>query len=84
MIYNPLRSFTASGKNHPTQTARYARLTAQSAGLTLYEVGFLDESGHPLPIAGVSQSGQTADSSSSAALTGRLPSSERSREKISS
>ena len=53
--------------SHPMQTARYARITAQSAGLILYEVAFLDEAGHPLPIAGVSQSGQTARSDSSAA-----------------
>jgi dolichyl-phosphate-mannose--protein O-mannosyl transferase len=49
------------------QTARYARITAQSAGLVLYEVGFLDEEGHTLPIAGVSQSGQADQSSTSAA-----------------
>jgi hypothetical protein len=57
----------ASEDSHPTQTARYARITARSAGLILYEVAFLDDSGQPLPIAGVSQSGQTEQSESSAA-----------------
>ena len=59
----------ATGENpYPMQTARYVRITAQSAGLTLFEVGFLDDEGNVLPIQGVSQAGQTADSASSAAL----------------
>lgn len=57
----------AGEDSHPRQTARYARITAQSAGLVLYEVAFLDAEGRPLPIAGVSQSGQTEQSESSAA-----------------
>ena len=64
----PQWTLATADEAHPMQTARYARLTAQSAGLILYEVGFLDEAGNALPIAGVSQTGQTADSASSAAL----------------
>ena len=56
-----------SADSGPLQTSRYVRLTAQAAGLTLYEVGFLSD-GAPLPIAGVTQMGQTAESTSSAAL----------------
>ena len=52
---------------NPRQTARYVRLTANAAGLILYEVGFLDGEDRPLPVAGVSQSGQTQASASSAA-----------------
>lgn len=61
-------TYASTDDANPRQTARYARLTAESAGLILYEVGFLDESGAPLPVAGVSQTGQTAESDSSAAL----------------
>ena len=57
----------AGEDSHPRQTARYARITAQSAGLVLYEVAVLDAEGRPLPIAGVSQSSQTEQSESSAA-----------------
>ncbi len=60
--------YSGGGDSHPRQTARYARITAQSAGLILYEVAFLDEAGAPLPIAGVSQSGQREDYATSAAL----------------
>ncbi|MBQ9039287.1 MAG: phospholipid carrier-dependent glycosyltransferase [Clostridia bacterium] len=63
----PLWTYSDGEDSHPMQTARYARITAQSAGLILYEVGFLDGEGHPLPIAGVSQSGQTDQSNTSAA-----------------
>ncbi|MBR1822410.1 MAG: phospholipid carrier-dependent glycosyltransferase [Clostridia bacterium] len=61
-------TYAGGGDSDPMQTARFVRLTAESAGLTLSEVGFLDAEGNVLPIAGVSQSGQTADSASSAAL----------------
>ena len=61
-------TYAGGGVTDPMQTARYVRLTAQSAGLILYEVGFLDETGSALPIVGVDQFGQTADSTSSAAL----------------
>ena len=64
----PRWNYASSKDSHPMQTSRYVRLTAQSAGLLLYEVAFLDGEGRPLPIAGVSQSGQTAQSDSSAAL----------------
>ena len=57
----------AGGSGKPMQTARYARITARSAGLVLYEVGFLDEAGAPLPIAGVTQSGQADGSEGDAA-----------------
>ena len=60
--------YSGGGDGKPMQTARYARITAQSAGLILYEVAFLDDEGAPLPIAGVSQSGQRDDSATSAAL----------------
>ncbi len=52
-------TYAGGGDNHPMQTARYVRLTAQSAGLVLYEVGFLSEDGNAMPIEGVTQSGQT-------------------------
>ena len=42
------------------QRARYIRLTAERAGLTLFEVGFLDENGQVLPIASVYSVGGSA------------------------
>ena len=63
----PLWTWSGGEDSHPMQTARYARITAQSAGLILYEVAFLDDEGRPLPIAGVTQTGQTDASDSSAA-----------------
>ena len=60
-------TYATGGEAYPFQTARYVRLTARSAGLTLFEVGFLDAEGHALPIESVNQSGQTASSESSAA-----------------
>ena len=45
----------------PMQTARYVKITAESAGLNLWEVGFLDENGEVYPIAGIEQSGQLAE-----------------------
>ncbi len=59
--------YPSAGDPYPRQTARYVRLTADAAGLILYEVGFLDGEDRPLPVAGVSQSGQTQASDSSAA-----------------
>ena len=50
----------------PMQTARYVRIEAQSAGLTLLEFGFLDANGNPLPVRAVEQSGQTEASDSDA------------------
>ncbi len=61
-------TYAGGGENYPMQTARYVRITAESAGLTLYEVAFLDEDGAPLPVSGVSQSGQNPESATSAAL----------------
>ena len=63
----PLWTWSGGEDSHPKQTARFARITAQSAGLILYEVAFLDDEGRPLPIAGVTQTGQTEASDSSAA-----------------
>ncbi len=59
-------TYPTAANGDPMQTARYARITAQSAGLILYEVGFLDGDGNVLPVAGVTQSGQTEASESSA------------------
>ena len=61
-------TYAGAGVTDPMQTARYVRLTAQSAGLILYEVGFLDENGNALPIAGVEQSGQREGADSAALL----------------
>lgn len=61
-------TYVSSENADPMQTARYVRLTAQSAGLILYEVGFLDASGEALPIAGVEQYGQTENAVSAALL----------------
>ena len=64
----PVRLNTANmAEANPRQTARYVRITAESAGLNLFEVAFLDEEGVPFPIAGVEQLGQTAQSDSDAA-----------------
>ena len=42
----------------PMQTARYFRITAESAGLTLSEFGFWDENGELLPVSISERSGQ--------------------------
>ena len=60
--------YANSGDSYPMQTARYVRVTAESAGLVLYEVAFLDADGSALPIRGVDQSGQAAEGATSAAL----------------
>ena len=49
--------FDALEKGHPTQTARFVRITAESAGLILNEVAFLDAEGKPYPISSVYASG---------------------------
>ena len=61
-------TYATSEQPHPMQTARYVRITADSAGLVLSEVGFLDAEGHALPIQGIAQEGQTADAASAALL----------------
>jgi len=61
-------TYATAGSSDPMQTARYVRLEAQSAGLILYEVGFLDGDGGVLPVAGVEQSGQTLSADSAALL----------------
>ena len=53
------------GESYPFQTARYVRITAAAPGLKLSEVGFLDEDGHPYPIASVEQFGDFAVSDAS-------------------
>ena len=60
--------YAGDGESYPMQTARYVRITADSAGLTLSEVGFLDADGHALPIQGITQEGQTEDATSAALL----------------
>ena len=35
-------TYATYGENHPTQTSRFLRITAQNAGLILNEVGFID------------------------------------------
>ena len=63
----PIKLNTATSANQdPMQTARFVRLTANSAGLNLWEVGFIDENGKPWPIADVWQENQTAESDSDA------------------
>ena len=63
----PARLTLATGADpEPMQTARYVRITARSAGLELLEFGFLDEDGKPWPVAGVTQSGQTEEQTTSA------------------
>lgn len=49
--------FDALEDDHPTQTARFVRVTAESAGLILNEVAFLDADGAPYPISSVYASG---------------------------
>ena len=64
----PQTVYAAGSDSHPFQNARYVRITAESAGLTLFETAFLDENSRPLPIAGVSQTGQTEDAGNAALL----------------
>ena len=45
----------------PMQSARYFRITAESAGLTLSEFGFWDENGNLLPVSIASRSGEYAE-----------------------
>ncbi|MBQ6374903.1 MAG: phospholipid carrier-dependent glycosyltransferase [Clostridia bacterium] len=64
----PPIAYASSAESEPRQTARYVRITAQSAGLNLWEVAFLGEDDRPLPIAEVRQYGQTPGSDSDAHL----------------
>ena len=54
-------TFASSQEPHPYQTARYVRITAQSAGLNLMEVGFLSTQGEVLPVQISSRSGELAE-----------------------
>jgi len=56
-VENDEGGFDALEPGRPTQTARFVRITAESAGLILNEVAFLDEGGAPYPIASVYLSG---------------------------
>ena len=49
--------YVALESGHPTQTARFVRITAERAGLILNEVAFIDEDGTPYPISSVYASG---------------------------
>ena len=49
--------FDSLEDDHPMQTARYVRLSAERAGLILNEVAFLDSDGTPYPISSVYASG---------------------------
>jgi len=76
VVYNPndpagdaVRvTFATSEEAYPFQTARYVRITAQSAGLRLSEVGFWSEDGQLIPVQHVSQDGEYADYAANAAL----------------
>ena len=54
-------TFATSAEAHPLQAARYVRITAQSAGLRLSEVGFQDAEGETIAAAILSRSGEYAD-----------------------
>ena len=56
------------GEEYPYQTARYVRIIAESAGLRLHEVAFLDENDAPLPVEIASRGGEYADYASDPAL----------------
>jgi len=49
--------FSPLVSGHPTQTARFVRITADEAGLILSEIAFLDEGGSPYPISSVYATG---------------------------
>lgn len=53
-------TFYALESGYSMQHARFVRLTAEKAGLTLSEVAFLDAQGSPLPIASVHSAGGSA------------------------
>ena len=61
-------TFASSANPYPMQTARYVRITAQSAGLRLSEVGFQDENGETIPAAILGRSGEYADYATDPAL----------------
>jgi Gpi18-like mannosyltransferase len=54
--------------DHPTQTARYVRISAERAGLILNEVAFLDADGKPYPISSVYAAGAKTDAASDPTL----------------
>lgn len=51
----------SNGNSFPMQTARYFRITAESAGLTLSEFGFWGEDGALLPVSIAERSGEFAE-----------------------
>ncbi|MFR2458380.1 MAG: phospholipid carrier-dependent glycosyltransferase [Christensenellales bacterium] len=50
-------TYVALVSGYPKNTARYIRLTFESVGFKMREVGFLDENGECYPIAGISSEG---------------------------
>ncbi|MDO4741542.1 MAG: hypothetical protein Q4A66_12820, partial [Eubacteriales bacterium] len=61
-------TFASTGEEYPMQTARYVRITAQSAGLRLSEVGFWSEDGELLEVQSLTRSGEFADYATDANL----------------
>lgn len=53
-------TYQALVNGYPKNTARYIRLTFESAGFKMREVGFLDENGECYPIAGITSTGGDA------------------------
>ena len=49
--------YASSADAYPCQRSRYVRITALSAGLTLTEIGFLDENAEPYPVTIASHEG---------------------------
>ena len=60
--------YVTDGENFPMQTARYFRISADSAGLTLSEFGFWGEDGSLLPVTIAQQSGVNAETMMDAGL----------------
>jgi dolichyl-phosphate-mannose-protein mannosyltransferase len=60
--------FSALEDDHPMQTARFVRITADRAGLILHEVAFLDKDGAIDPISSVYASGVSQDTASDPTL----------------
>ena len=61
-------TFASTAEAYPLQTARYVRITAQSAGLKLCEFGFQDANGELITVQGLHRSGEYADYASDPSL----------------
>ncbi len=59
--------FADSENPYPMQTARYVRITAEKAGLNLYEIAFRDEDGSLIDVQNVVQENVLADAMTDAA-----------------